>query len=957
MYDLETFYGPNAGYVLELYDRYRQDPQSVDAATRAIFEEWSLDSLAKIAPAPPEAVNGASNGTLLSSSSIQVAKVVAASALAHAIRSRGHLGAHLDPLGTEPLGDPALLPETYGLTDEDLAQLPPTVVGGHSAEGAGNALEAVAALHAMYSGTISYEFDQVKSPVERGWLRDAVGLHLYEQNLNRNARRGLLKRLTQVETFERYLHSTYPGQKRFSIEGTDTMVPMLDEIIHGAVESGTSEVIIGMAHRGRLNVLAHVLGKPYAAILAEFAHAKHEEGVPLTDSFGFGWTGDVKYHLGAEHILGEGATVDLKVVLAPNPSHLEFVNPVVEGMARATQDVRDKPGEPSQEVDRSLPVLIHGDAAFPGEGVVAETLNLWHLKGYCVGGTIHIIANNQLGFTTDPEDSRSTHFASDLAKGFEIPIIHVNADDPDVCLTAVRLAHAYRDHFHKDILIDLVGYRRWGHNEGDEPAFTQPQMYEIVRSHPTVRELYAQKLEQQGSISPEEADKMLKDAHAALEQAKQEADSGQYSEEQEELNSHDGQNSYDSHNGHVDETGRVPAISEQELQQFNNELLQWPAGFAPNPKLARLLQRRATMSGSEGSIDWGQAEALAFATILADGTPIRITGQDTERGTFSHRHAVLHDQQSGATYTPLQHLAEARASFAIYNSPLSEAAALGFEYGYSVHAPEAMVLWEAQFGDFANAGQVIIDQFISSARAKWRQQSGLVLLLPHGYEGQGPEHSSARLERYLQLGAQNNWRVANCSTSAQYFHLLRQQAVSVQHDPRPLVVMTPKSLLRNPLSSAKLADLVHGAFQAVIDDELALQHPNDIRRVLLCTGKMAIDLLSNEKRAQGKDLAIVRVEMLYPFPAKELKKVLANYPNAREIIWVQEEPGNMGAWNYMAPRLAPLLGAKTQLHVIARPDRASPAAGFWDLYMAEQEELMRQAFGIVMKERGEHYVR
>ncbi len=952
MYDLETFYGPNAGYVLELYDRYRQDPQSVDAATRAIFEKWSPNGSSTASPTVVAGANGASGAMVPSAP--QVAKVVAASALAHAIRSRGHLGAHLDPLGTEPLGDPALLPETYGLTSEDLIQLPPTVVGGHSADGASNALEAIGALNAMYSGTISYEFDQVKSPVERAWLRDAVGLGLYQQKPDRNASRALLKRLTQVETFERYLHQTYPGQKRFSIEGTDAMVPMLDELIQGAVESGTAEVIIGMAHRGRLNVLAHVLGKPYAAILAEFAHQKHEEGVPLTDSFGFGWTGDVKYHLGAEHILGEKAHVNLKVVLAPNPSHLEFVNPVIEGMARASQDVRNVPGAPQQEVDCSLPVLIHGDAAFPGEGVVAETLNLWHLKGYWVGGTIYIIANNQLGFTTEPEDSRSTHFASDLAKGFEIPIIHVNADDPDACLTSVRMAHAYRDHFHKDFLIDLVGYRRWGHNEGDEPAFTQPHMYEIVRTHPSVRELYAQKLEQQGIISAEEAEEMVKEAHAILEQAKHEADSGQYVEEQEKPNGQNG------HDGHIDEMEKAPPVSEEQLRQLNNELLQWPEGFAPNPKLTRLLQRRATTLGSEGGIDWGQAEALAFATILLDGTPIRITGQDTERGTFSHRHAVLHDQHSDETYIPLQHLAEAKASFAIYNSPLSEAGALGFEYGYSAHAPDALVLWEAQFGDFANAGQVIIDQFISSARAKWRQQAGLVLLLPHGYEGQGPEHSSARLERYLQLAAQNNWRVADCSTSAQYFHLLRQQAMYLRHDARPLVVMTPKSLLRNPLSSAKLTDLTDKTFQPVLDDEVALQHAGAIRRVILCTGKMAIDLLANEKRAQTEDLAIVRVEMLYPFPADALKQVLANYPHAQEVTWVQEEPGNMGAWSYIAPHLTALLGPQTELHSIARPDRASPAAGFWDLYMAEQEEIMRQAFGITgitMKERGEHYVR
>src|SRR6266478_2648415 len=513
MNDLEAFYGPNAGYVLELYDRYRQNPASVDSATRAIFDTWSPDSLA-------------AGGAVTETAPYAVSKIVAASTLAHAIRSRGHLGAHLDPLGSEPLGDPALMTETHGINDEDLAQLPPDVVGGHAAEGARNALEAIAALRAMYSGTISYEFDQVKSPVERNWLRDAVGLQLYRKSPDRASQQAVLKRLTQVEAFERYLHQTYPGQKRFSLEGTDVLVPMLDEIVHEAVESGTREVAIGMAHRGRLNVLAHVLEKPYAAILSEFAHQKHEEGVPLTDTFGFGYTGDVKYHLGAEHILGESASVNLKIILSPNPSHLEFVNPVIEGMARASQEMRDHAGVPEQDVDCALPVLIHGDAAFPGEGIVAETLNLWQLRGYWVGGTIHIIVNNQLGFTTNPEDSRSTLFASDLAKGFSIPIIHVSADDPNACLIAVRLAHAYRDQFHKDVLIDLVGYRRWGHNEGDEPAFTQPQMYEIIRAHPSVRELYARRLQEQGILSQEEAEAMQKQAFAALEEAKREADDG-----------------------------------------------------------------------------------------------------------------------------------------------------------------------------------------------------------------------------------------------------------------------------------------------------------------------------------------------------------------------------------------------------------------------------------------------
>jgi 2-oxoglutarate dehydrogenase E1 component len=935
MYDLKAFYGPNAGYVLELYDRYRQNPASVDNATRAIFDTWS-----------PDAQLAAEQGVAIEAAPLPVAKIVAASALAHAIRSRGHLGAHLDPLGSEPLGDPALLTETHGISDEDLAQLPPLVVGGHSAEGAPNAFEAVTRLRAMYSGTISYEFDQVKSPVERQWLRDAVGLQLYRKSSDPDTQRVLLRCLTQVEVFERYLHQTFPGQKRFSLEGTDVLVPMLDEIIQAAIESSTCEVIIGMAHRGRLNVLAHVLEKPYAAILSEFGHMKHEEEVLLTDSFGLGYIGDVKYHLGAENIVGEGATVDLKITLSPNPSHLEFVNPIVEGMTRASQETRDHRGSPQQDVDKTLPILIHGDAAFPGEGIVAETLNLWNLRGYSVGGTIHIIVNNQLGFTTEPEDYRSTYFASDLAKGFEIPIIHVNADDPEAALMAVRIGHAYRDQFHKDVLIDLVGYRRWGHNEGDEPAFTQPQMYEIIRAHPTVRELYARRLQEKGIVSHEDIDAMQKQAFKVLEEAKHEADASLQPFEQEDSNGQD---------GYYGEAEQPPPVSTQTLIEFNTELVSWPEGFSPNPKLARLLHRRATTLGSEGGLDWGQAEALAFASILADGTPIRLTGQDTERGTFSHRHAVLHDQHTGELYIPLQHLSQARATFSIFNSPLTESAVLGFEYGYSVHALDALVLWEAQYGDFANVAQPIIDQFIASAHTKWKQQSSLVLLLPHGYEGQGPEHSSARLERYLELAAQDNWRVANCTTAAQYFHLLRLQAFSLKTHPRPLVIMTPKSLLRHPLAAANLQELVEDSFQPILNDHLALTHTDAVRRVVLCTGKIAIDLIAHELRAQAQDVAIVRVELLFPFPAEALKKSLAKYPEAREVVWVQEEPINMGAWSYMSSQLPSILGSGIELTAIARPARSSPATGFSDLFQVEQERIIEGALRTSVKQVGGKY--
>ncbi|HVU68879.1 MAG TPA: 2-oxoglutarate dehydrogenase E1 component [Ktedonobacteraceae bacterium] len=958
MDNLQTFHGPNAGYVLELYERFLNDPASVDAATRAIFEQWQ-----PVQAGAGEAEEGAQAGGEPGSVSadryrrepFNVNDVVAASALAHGIRSRGHLGAHLDPLGSEPLGDPALSLETYDLSEADLALLPPSVVGGHAAEGAGNALEAINALRAMYSGSISYEFDQVKSPVERHWLRDAVGLQLYREALNGHAKRKLLQRLTRTETFERFLQQIFPGQKRFSLEGTDVLIPMLDEVIGGAIESGVDEVIIGMAHRGRLNVLAHVLQKPYGAILSEFMHMKHEEGVPLTDSFGFGWTGDVKYHLGAEHVLSPSEAEDLgivpeddgaesiKVTLAPNPSHLEFVNAVVDGMVRASQETRAQPGYPRRDVERAIPVVIHGDAAFSGEGIVAETMNLWNLRGYSVGGTIHIIANNQLGFTTEPHDSRSTYFASDLAKGFEIPVIHVNADDPDAALTAMRLAFAYQDHFHKDVLVELVGYRRWGHNEGDEPAFTQPVMYDFIRTHPTVREIYARQLEQEGIVTAQEAEQMVADALRELEEARQAAENGLHPLTPAEAN---------SLNGHHSELIVPSAVSAEQLRRYNAELLTWPRDFSPNPKLARLLQRRANTLGDEGGIDWGQAEALAFASLLAEGIPIRLSGQDSERGTFSHRHAVLHDQRSGEGYLPLQHLSEARASFAIYNSPLSEVAVLGFEYGYSVHAPETLVLWEAQFGDFVNVAQVMIDLFLASGRAKWKQDSSLVLLLPHGYEGQGPDHSSARLERYLELSAQDNWRVVHCSHAGQFYHVLRRQGANLTHAPRPLIVMTPKSLLRHPLASTNLRELAEGHFQPVLDDSQAVQRAEAVRRVVLCSGKVAIDLLASTRRSTAEDVAVVRIEEYYPFPADELKRVLAGYPRAREVVWVQEEPKNMGAWSYMSAHLSELLDAKLKLQVVARPERTSPATGFSDLYQAEQDWIIESAFRSTIKEYG-----
>jgi 2-oxoglutarate dehydrogenase E1 component len=949
MSEWDIFYGPNAGYALELYERYQRDPASVDAATRAIFEHMRA--------MPDGAANGSTNGvtpTITSeppqtprqpgapvvAATQDVVKIVLAARMARSIREYGHLAAHIDPLGSAPPGDPMLDPATHGLTEADLEALPAAIVWPNAGPEAGSCRDALERLRAIYCGTIGYDFDHVQNFEERTWLHEAVEAGAHWEPLDIDEQRDLLARLSEVEGFEHFLHTTFPGQKRFSIEGLDMLVPMLDELIRSAAEAGVREVLLGMAHRGRLNVLAHVLGKPYAAILAEFHLAPNKDLVPSEGSMGinYGWTGDVKYHLGARRTLREGVPATIQLTMANNPSHLEFVNPVVEGFTRAAQDNRSAPGAPAQNPDAAWAIVIHGDAAFPGEGVVAETLNLSRLAGYRTGGTIHLIANNQVGFTTDPDEARSTLYAGDLAKGFEIPILHVNADDPAACLAAVRLARMYRARFHRDFLIDLIGYRRWGHNEGDEPAFTQPLLYERIATHPTVRALYAKELVAEGVVSAEEADGMLREAEAKLRQAAEEVKTGRYQPEQAILRESSPPSSYQA------------AVPEARLRELNTALLARPQGFTPNAKLERLLQRRSEALEREGGVDWAHAEALAFAATLAEGVPIRLSGQDTERGTFSQRHLVLHDAQTGGRYIPLQAIPQARASFAVYNSPLSEAAVIGFEYGYSVHAPQTFVLWEAQFGDFANAGQALIDQFLVAARAKWRQLPSLTLLLPHGYEGQGPEHSSGRIERYLQLAAEDNLRIANCTTAAQYFHLLRAQAASLADSPRPLVLFTPKSLLRNPLAASSLRDLAKGNFQPVLADALERETSADeregVRRLILCSGKVAIDLVgaAREQPAMAQVVAVARVEQLYPFPERDLERLFSSYRDVREIVWLQEEPRNMGAWSFMEPHLRAMLPATATLRYVGRPERASVAEGDAEMSLLEQGRILDEVF-------------
>src|SRR5919202_4349681 len=907
---LDEFYGPNAGYALELLER---------------------DAAAAPAPAelPPQAELTAS---------AEVSAAAAAAALAQSIRLFGHRAAHLDPLGSEPPGDPHLDAGAYGLREQDLATLPASVVGGALARAnLPNALEAIHRLEQIYCGTTGYDIAHVEDPDQRAWLFDVIEQERFRPPNDAVDERHLLDRLTEVSAFERFLHRAYPGQTRFSVEGLGMLIPMLDELIADVATQGTRSVLLGMAHRGRLNVLAHVLGKPYARILAEFeGHAPARRSAP-SESSDEGWAGDVKYHAGARRAYQATDLRDgtdrrtVNVVMTPNPSHLEFVNPVVEGMTRAATDTRRGSGVATQDDKAALAVLIHGDAAFPGQGVVAETLNLARLRGYRTGGTLHIIANNQLGFTTDPREGRSTLYASDLAKGFEIPIVHVNADDPIACLAAIRMAAAYRARFGEDFLVDLIGYRRWGHNEGDDPSFTQPRMYAAVDRKPTVRELFAADLVRRGIVREGDPAAFLK---AGLDEFQRIRESVRRQAE----------SPPPPPDGEVATTRAAPARQLQRpdwdrLKALNTALLTFPPDFNLHPKIDRGLQRRRTaFDRPDAPIDWGQAETLAFATLVTDGVPVRLTGQDTLRGTFSQRHLTFYDARTGAAYTPLTSLPGQAASFDAYNSPLSENATLGFEYGYSVQAPETLVLWEAQYGDFINGAQVIVDEFVVSGQAKWGLTSGLVVLLPHAWEGQGPDHSSGRLERFLEQAAQDNIQVANCTTAAQYYFLLRRQGASLGHDARPLVVMTPKSLLRPPLAAARASDLVEGRFEAVLDDATASKHPSRVRRVALCSGHVWAELESDTRRAQAEDLALVRIEQLYPFPGDAIAEILDRYAQARELIWVQEEPRNMGAWHFVERHLRD----RHDLRYIGRPELASPAEGWAEAHAAEQHRIISE---------------
>ncbi|WP_433958121.1 2-oxoglutarate dehydrogenase E1 component [Cytobacillus horneckiae] len=927
----QSFYGPNLGYVIELYERYLEDPASVDPEMKEYFEVNG-------SPLKEEGVAPTNHGSLdLGISPGRIEKTLAAIRLADLIRSNGHKAADIYPLNKREFDRETFELSSYGLSEEDLRAVPAHLICTDARIPLRNGLEAFEYLKSVYMGTLAFEFTHVDNMDEKDWLRRKVETNSMKLNLQKPEKTKVYKRLAEVEEFEKFLHRTFVGQKRFSIEGLDTMVPMLDEIVAGSVANGTKAINIGMAHRGRLNVLAHVLGKPYEMIFAEFQHAPNKDLVPSEGSIGisYGWTGDVKYHLGLDKQIKEENTTVAKLTLANNPSHLEFVGAVVEGYTRASQDERSNAGYPEVKYNEALSIIIHGDAAFPGQGIVAETLNLGQLNGYNTGGSIHIIANNTIGFTTESYDSRSTRYASDLAKGYEVPILHVNADDPEAVLAAARLAIEYREKFHKDFLIDIIGYRRFGHNEMDEPMTTNPLMYNIIHQRPTVKDLYADKLKSESTLSDSEISTIQAEVSEKLQEAYKKVPDKQ--EDVEEMNPPEtvekGLSAIDT------------SVSLETLKQINDELLVWPEEFKVFNKLGRILKRRKDGLEEAGKIDWGHAETLAFASILSNGTPIRLTGQDSERGTFAHRNIVLHDGETGKSFSPLHQLSTAKASFAVHNSPLSEMAVLGYEYGYNVSAPEVLVLWEAQFGDFANSAQVMFDQFISAGRAKWGQKSGLVMLLPHGYEGQGPEHSSARLERFLQLAAENNWTVANLSSAAQYFHILRRQAAILnKEEVRPLVIMSPKSLLRNPTVAATATDLSNGVFKPILEQEGLGEKTDKVTRVVLTSGKMAIDLAEKLKGIEDKDwFHIVRVEEIYPFPFADIKEVIGRYPNLEELLWVQEEPKNMGAWNFAEPRLKHIAPEGVEVNYIGRRRRSSTAEGDPIVHKKEQARIIEEA--------------
>lgn len=840
----------------------------------------------------------------------------------NAYRVRGHLIADIDPLNMIPLHEhPELDIETYGLSIWDLdREFYSSGLGGRDRA---TLREIWAMLIRFYCGKIGIEYRHIQSLEQKLWLREQ--LEQPPPSISVETKKQLLSKLVAAEQFERFLHTKYLGQKRFSVEGNESIIPLLDQLIISAAERGIEEIILGMPHRGRLTVLTTIIGDSNERIFTAFEGSIHPN-FPADE-------GDVKYHRGASGIR-KVRSHEIQLTLSPNPSHLEFVDPVIEGMVRAKQDTILVDGDKDAVRDRVMPLLIHGDAAFAGQGIVAETLNLADLKGYRTGGTIHIVINNQIGFTTTPERGRSSIYSTDIAKMTQLPIFHVNSDDVEAAYRVLQIALNFRQKFHKDVVIDLVGFRRHGHNEGDEPSYTQPLMYQRVREHPGVRELYARQLIREGIITSEEVEKMIKEEWQQLENALTAAK--EIVTQQKPITQLPPQKPED------DGSDVIPtSITREQLNEISHVLGVIPQSFNLNPKMVGQMGRRTKMGAGEISIDWGFAEGLAFGSLLLEGTSVRLSGQDSGRGTFSQRHAVLYDTRTGRPWVPLEALTKNGTRFEALDSSLSEAGVLGFEHGYAIVSKNTLTMWEAQFGDFGNGAQVIIDQFISSTEDKWQQTSRLVLLLPHGYEGQGPEHSSARLERFLQLCADNNLQVCYPSTPSQYFHLLRRQMK--QSISRPLIVMTPKSLLRLPQAASSIEEFTASGFRPVIADAVA--NPKQVQRLVLCSGKVYYDLIAEAEKSGGNHIAVLRVEQFYPFPQRAIREWLESFPQAREIIWLQEEPQNMGAWTFMRPRLETLIYNRQKLRYIGRAQSASPATGSYTIHQLEQQQLIKEALG------------
>lgn len=914
-------FGANLGVIIDLYDQYLQDPTSVSEDLQILFSTINNDNR-EVAAAPSS-----------SSDDMTIKQVMR---LIDNIRQYGHLQADIYPVNRpERKNVPRLTLEDFNLTKEDLEQISSGIVSDHFSDIYDNAYEAIQRMEKRYKGPIAFEYTHINNNKERAWLKRRIETP-YKANLNKSQKLELFKTLAHVEGFEKYLHKNFVGAKRFSIEGVDTLVPMLQQILSRAAKEEIQNIQIGMAHRGRLNVLTHVLEKPYEMMISEFMHTDPMKFLPQDGSLeltsGSAWTSDVKYHLGGTKTTNTYG-IEQRISLANNPSHLEIVSPVVLGKTRSVQDDRHQGGKVQTDFSKSMPVLIHGDAAYPGQGINFETMNLGNLEGYSTGGSLHLITNNRIGFTTEPQDGRSTTYSTDVAKGYDVPIMHVNADNVEATIEAIDIAMDFRKEFNKDVVIDLVGYRRYGHNEMDEPSITNPIPYHAIRKHPTVDHIYGDQLVEEGIISDDEKNEILDDVQKELRAAHDKIDKNDKTTTQDM-----------SKPDNVD----LPLQPDdrqfdfEELKSINDALLTYPTGFEVLKKLNKVLEkRREPFEKEDGLVDWAQAEQLAFATIMQDGTPIRLTGQDSERGTFSHRHAVLHNSDTGEEYVPLQHVPNQRASFDVHNSPLSEAAVVGFEYGYNVENKGTMNIWEAQYGDFANMAQMMFDNFLFSSYAKWGERSGLTLFLPHSYEGQGPEHSSARLERFLQLSAENNATVVNLSSSSNYFHLLRAQAASLDTDAmRPLVVMSPKSLLRNKTVADTIDKFTQGHFEPILPEE---HEASKVKKVILASGKMFIDLKERLQKEPDESILLIAVERLYPFPADEIKAVIDQLPNLETIAWVQEEPQNQGAWLFVYPYLSDIASDQYELQYSGRIKRSAPAEGDGENHKLVQKSIIEES--------------